>query len=66
VFEGYHSLSRVAVTYYLKCPIFTKKISRHAKKQENLSHTQKTKQETENACEKDQMSDLTKYSKQPL
>lgn len=40
---------------------------RHAEKKEGMSHTQGGKKQViETACERDQMSDLTKILKQPL
>ena len=37
------SVPRVATIYYLRCQIFNKKIMRHAKEQESMTHIQKKK-----------------------
>lgn len=41
--------------YYLKCPVFNKKIMRYAKKQESLILGQEKRKATNTACEKTQM-----------
>ena len=61
------SVPRLATIYYLRCQIFNKKIMRHAKEQESMTHIQKKKnQATETAFERAHMSDLTKASNQLL
>lgn len=61
------SVARVATIYYLRRQIFNKKIMRHAKEQESVTHIREKKnQATETAFERAHMSDLTKASKQLL
>lgn len=44
-----HTESRVATIYYLKCQVSNKKIIRHVKKQEGVTHTQEYKESVENS-----------------
>lgn len=41
-------ISRVALLYYFKCPVFNKKTMRQAKRQQSMTHTQEKKKTNRN------------------
>ena len=54
--QGEEPIFTVATTYYLKCQ---RKITKYAKTQESVTHTQEKKHTAKTPCKRDQMSDLT-------
>lgn len=42
---------RVATTYYLRCQVSNKKITRNSEKQESMIHEPEKKQASETACD---------------